>query len=96
MRDKKRKSGMLRSLAHSTMHMAQTVTYTNPAIKIGIDGEVFIENCSKITAYNENRIAFQVGERVVEIRGDDLVMHSLDNAGVLVRGRVHAVEFFYP
>ena len=91
----KEKPNMFKSFTQSTLHVAQAVSYTQPLVKIAANGEIFIENCRQILAYDENQITFQMGTILMDIKGDGLLLKSMSSAGVLVAGRVHGIHFSY-
>lgn len=69
--------------------------YSGSEIHISDRGAVQIENCKRISLYNENAVEVDLGKCRIRLSGDELVLVTLSPGTISVEGRIFCVEFFY-
>ena len=55
--------------------------------------EIIIDGCKGIVEYEENLIKLSLGEMLLSISGDDLVITSYDNNISVIRGQISDISF---
>lgn len=66
-----------------------------PMLHISTSGEIYVENPGAIMLYNENEVQFDMSNVVVAIKGDSIILQTMEKGLVTVSGRVFSVEFMY-
>lgn len=64
-----------------------------PRIEMTGNHEIIIDGCKGVVEYTENNIRISLGESVMSISGDSLVIQSFDNDVVIINGQISDIDF---
>ena len=89
---KKKNSGKVQKVARA-LDIPLDVLCDVPRTEIVGRGSVSIENSRGILDYNGNCIKINTTAGIVKIDGDELLIESITDEGVMIRGNILRVEF---
>ncbi|MBQ4572742.1 MAG: YabP/YqfC family sporulation protein [Clostridia bacterium] len=64
-----------------------------PRIELTGNREVIIDGCKGVVEYTENNIRISLGENVLSLSGDNLLIQSFDNDVVIINGQISDIDF---
>lgn len=64
-----------------------------PKIEMLGNREIIIDGCKGVVEYSENNIKLSLGESVLSLSGDSLVIKSFDNSVVVISGQICEISF---
>lgn len=64
-----------------------------PKIEMLGNREIIIDGCKGVVEYSENLIKLSLGESVLSLSGDSLVIKSFDNSVVVISGQICEISF---
>ena len=64
-----------------------------PRIEMTGNREIIIDGCKGVVEYTENNIRISLGDNVVSLSGDDLVIQSFDNSVIIINGQISDIDF---
>ncbi len=64
-----------------------------PRIEMLGNREMIIDGCKGVVEYDETLIKLSLGNNVISISGDDLVISSFDNNVAVISGQVCGISF---
>ena len=62
-------------------------------IELISDTSVSIEGCGAILAYAEDMVSIRAGKRILQISGEKLTIHGMNENGVVVKGKINGLNF---
>ena len=71
----------------------QTVLYGKPSLHAECGGALEIENCRGILQYDAQRLRLDMGQWIVTIEGDGLLVENYQRGMMTVRGQVFSIHF---
>lgn len=92
-KQKKRKN-KLSDIFATNKYKLQKLLYNQPVLHINCNGDLIAENCKGILLYTDTEIRLDMGI-VVSLRGDDLMLETLDKDRITVSGRFFNFELIY-
>ncbi len=66
---------------------------SEPRIEMTGNREIIIDGCKGVIEYTENNIRISLGESVMSISGDNLIIQSFDNDVVIITGQISDIDF---
>lgn len=66
---------------------------SEPRIEMTGNREIIIDGCKGVIEYTENNIRICLGESVMSISGDNLIIQSFDNDVVIITGQISDIDF---
>lgn len=66
---------------------------SEPRIEMTGNREIIIDGCKGVIEYTENNIRISLGESVMSISGDNLIIQSFDNDVVIINGQISDIDF---
>lgn len=66
---------------------------SEPRIEMTGNREIIIDGCKGVIEYTENNIRISLGESVMSISGDSLIIQSFDNDVVIITGQISDIDF---
>lgn len=64
-----------------------------PRIEMAGNREIIIDGCKGVVEYTENNIRISLGENVLSLSGDNLLIQSFDNDVVIINGQISDIDF---
>ncbi len=64
-----------------------------PRIELLGNREIIVEGCKGVVEYDENTIRLSLGENVLSLCGDDLVIKSFDSDIAVICGSICEISF---
>lgn len=64
-----------------------------PRIEMTGNREIIIDGCKGVVEYTENNIRLSLGESVMSLSGDSLLIQSFDNDVVIISGQISDIDF---
>ena len=64
-----------------------------PRIEMTGNREAVIDGCKGVVEYAENNIRLSLGEIVMSLSGDNLLIQSFDNDVVIISGQISDIDF---
>lgn len=64
-----------------------------PRIEMTGNREIIIDGCKGVVEYTENNIRLSLGECVMSLSGDSLLIQSFDNDVVIISGQISDIDF---
>ena len=64
-----------------------------PRIEMSGNREIIIDGCKGVVEYTENNIRISLGESVLSLSGDNLLIQSFDNDVVIINGQISDIDF---
>ena len=64
-----------------------------PRIEMTGNREIIIDGCKGVVEYTENNIRLSLGESVMSLSGDNLLIQSFDNDVVIISGQISDIDF---
>jgi sporulation protein YqfC len=64
-----------------------------PRIEMTGNREAVIDGCKGVVEYAENSIRLSLGEIVMSLSGDNLLIQSFDNDVVIISGQISDIDF---
>lgn len=64
-----------------------------PRIEMSGNREIIIDGCKGVVEYTENNIRISLGENVLSLSGDNLLIQSFDNDVVIINGQISDIDF---
>ena len=64
-----------------------------PRIEMTGNREIVIDGCKGVVEYTENNIRLSLGESVMSLSGDSLLIQSFDNDVVIISGQISDIDF---
>jgi sporulation protein YqfC len=64
-----------------------------PRIEMTGNREIIIDGCKGVVEYTENNIRISLGESVLSLSGDNLVIQTFDNDVVIIDGMISDIDF---
>lgn len=62
-------------------------------IEIISDTSVCVEGCGAILAYTQDMVSIRTGKKILQIDGENLLLHGMNESGIVVRGRIKSLTF---
>jgi sporulation protein YqfC len=69
------------------------VIAVEPKIEMAGNREIIVDGCLGVVEYGENLIKLNMGEMVMCISGDRLVINSFDSGVAVISGQIGEVSF---
>ena len=69
------------------------VIVNEPKIEMTGNREIIVDGCLGVVEYGENLIKLNIGETVMSISGDGLVINSFDNGVAVISGQIGEISF---
>lgn len=76
----------------SKFQLSQVIV-NEPKIEMTGNREIIIDGCKGVVEYSENLIKLNLGETVLALSGDGLVINSFDNSIVVITGQISDISF---
>ncbi len=64
-----------------------------PRIEMTGNREIIIDGCKGVVEYTENNIRLSLGESIMSLSGDSLLIQSFDNDVVIISGQISDIDF---
>ncbi len=55
--------------------------------------EIIVDGCKGVIEYGENLIKLNIGELVLSLVGDNMIIESFDSGVAIIRGRFAEIDF---
>lgn len=55
--------------------------------------EIIVDGCKGVVEYNENLIKLNIGELILGITGDEMLIESFDSGVTVIRGKLAEISF---
>lgn len=75
------------------LDMPKDVVMDVPKIIMTGDMEVFCGGYKSLFGYSESEIKCSAGDKIILIKGQKLMIKTIENEEIIVTGRISAVEF---
>ena len=69
------------------------VIVNEPKIEMTGHREIIVDGCLGVVEYGENLIKLNIGETVMSISGDGLVINSFDSGVAVISGQIGEISF---
>lgn len=69
------------------------VIVNEPKIEMTGNREIIVDGCLGVVEYGENLIKINIGETVMSISGDGLVINSFDSGVAVISGQIGEISF---
>ncbi len=69
------------------------IIVNEPKIELLGNREIVVEGCKGVVEYDENTIRLSLGESVLAICGDDLLIKSFDSDVAVISGNICGISF---
>ena len=66
---------------------------SEPRIEMTGNREIIIDGCKGVIEYTENNVRISLGESIMSISGDSLIIQSFDNDVVIITGQISDIDF---
>lgn len=76
----------------SKFQLSQVIV-NEPKIEMTGNREIIIDGCKGVVEYSENLIKLNLGETVLALSGDGLVINSFDSSIVVITGQISDISF---
>ena len=64
-----------------------------PKIEMLGNREMIVDGCKGVVEYDENIIKLSLGEYVLSLSGDNLLINSFDNSVAIISGQICEISF---
>ena len=64
-----------------------------PRIEMAGNREIIIDGCKGVVEYTENNIRISLGESVLSLSGDNLIIKSFDSSVAVISGQICDISF---
>ncbi len=71
----------------------QRILKKKPILHVTISGKIEVENCNGILQYTSTNICLDMGELFTDIKGDNLLINTMQKERIVITGRVFSVVF---
>lgn len=76
----------------SRFQLSQVIV-NEPKIEMSGNREIIIDGCKGVVEYSENSIKLNLGETVLTLSGNGLIINSFDSSIVVITGQISDISF---
>ncbi len=76
----------------SKFQLSQVIV-NEPKIEMSGNREIIIDGCKGVVEYSENSIKLNLGETVLTLSGNGLIINSFDSSIVVITGQISDISF---
>lgn len=69
------------------------VVVNEPKIEMSGNREIIVDGCRGVVEYGENQIKLNLGETVLALSGNGLVINSFDSSIAVITGQISDISF---
>ena len=78
---------------HNKNKFLSDIFYDEPRIEMLGNREIIVDGCKGVVEYDETTIRLSLGECVLSLCGDDMVIKSFDSEVAVICGRICGISF---
>ncbi len=78
---------------HNKNKFLSEMFYDEPRIEMLGNREIIVDGCKGVVEYDETTIRLSLGECVLSLCGDDMIIKSFDSEVAVICGRICGISF---